>query len=278
MAKKSKGLKILFIIALALVIAVMTLISAFLVKNVLVKSRNEKAAKSVITQIDDFSKDGITIDDEAAIISAKANYDNLNNKQKSLVTNASVLEEAVTTLQGLKDKKLADELIAEINKIDKTALTHEDTTVNALIKKYDGLSDSQKALVTNYQFLLDCKDIVDQKIEAKRIRDEGIALAENFEGFKGKWGDFGAHVNSYQGMIEEVIREDIDYKKIFSANVNSLEFNISRFEKNTTVFGMGICYFSFTSKSEEYGFSTVLYGEIIIKEDGTLYATTTGYY
>ena len=278
MAKKSKALTTMFIIALILVLMVISLVASFFFRNALINRGNAKVAESVIAQIDSFNDGSITLDDEAAILEAKADYDGLNNKQKSLVTNASVLEKALVILQELKDEKVADELVAEINKIDKASLTAEDTTVKTLLNKYEALTDKQKALVTNYSFLLESKDIVDQKVEAKKTKVAAVALAENFEGFKGKWGNFGAHIDSYQGMIEEVIRDDVDYKKIFSADVDTLDFNISRFEKNTTVFGMGISYFSFSGKSDEHGFTTVLYGEVIIKEDGTLYATTTGYY
>ncbi len=278
MSKKKKLIKILSWITASLVLVVILLFSAIFIRNAVIARNNQKAADVVIAHIEQLDNSPITLDSEILIMSVKTEYDLLTDKQKSLVTNLPILEKSLADLKNLKDKKVAEELINEIKRINKETLTADNTSVGALLEKYDTLTDDQKALVTNYDLLLEYKDIVDKKIVALEKKNAGIELAENFEGFSGKWGDFGAHKNSYQGMIEAALHDDVNYKKYFSTPVNSLEFSVTRFEKNSTVFGIGIAYFSFSGADKTYGYYTRLYGEIIIKEDGSLYAITNGYY
>ena len=278
MSKNKKVIITLSCIAAALLLIVIVILSIFFIKNAIINSNNKKAAGMVIAHIEQIDNSPVTIEDENLIMSVKTEYDLLTDKQKGLVTNFPVLEKALNDLQSLKDKKVSDELVSEIKRINKSTLTADNTSVAALLERYDSLTDSQKALVTNYDLLLDYKDIVDQKIAELEKKNAGIELAENFEGYEGKWGKFGAHVNSYQGMIEAALHDDVNYKKYFSTAVNSLDFRVSRFEKNTTVFGIGISYFSFKGIDKDYGYETTLYGEIIIKEDGSLYASVNGYY
>lgn len=278
MLKKRKLIITLSCIAAALLLVVIVLLSAFFIKNAVINSENKKAAGMVIAHIEQIDNSTVTLEDENLIMSVKTEYDLLTDKQKSLVTNLPVLEKSLNDLQKLKDKKIADELVNEIKRINKSTLSADNTGVAALLDKYDALTDNQKALVTNYDLLLDYKDIVDQKIAELEKKKAGTELAENFEGYEGKWGKFGAHVNSYQGMIEAALHDDVNYKKYFSTAANSLDFRVSRFEKNSTVFGIGISYFSFKGIDKEYGYQGTLYGEIVIKEDGSLYATVNGYY
>lgn len=278
MSKNKKLIIILSSVAASLLLAVIVVLSVILIKNAAIKRDNQKAADTVIAHIEKLDDSVVTLDSENLIMTVKTEYDLLTDKQKSLVTNFPVLEKALADLNNLKDKKVADELINEIKKINKTTLTADDTSVGALLDKYDALTESQKALVTNYDLLLQYKDIVDKEIEKLEKKNAGIELAENFEGYEGKWGNFGAHKNSYQGMIEEALHEDVNYKKYFSTSANSLDFSVSRFEKNSTVFGIGIAYYSFRGTSKEYSYYGTLYGEIVIKEDGSVYATVNGFY
>ena len=238
---------------------------------------NQKAADLVISHIDQLNNSYITLDSENMIMSVKTEYELLTDKQKSLVTNYPMLEKSLNELQNLKDKKIADELVNEIKKINKSTLTADNVSVANLLEKYNSLTESQKALVTNYNLLLEYKMEVDKKITEQEKKNKGIELAENFEGYEGKWGNFGAHKNSYQGMIEEALRNDVKYKKRFSTAVDSLQFSIDRFEKSN-YFGIGVAYFTFTGTDKTYGVQGTLYGEVIIKEDGTVYATESGYY
>ena len=271
MTKSKKTIIALSCISAALVLAVIVILSIFLIKDAAEKKENKKIAANVIAHIEVLDDSAITLEKEVLIQTVKAEYDLLTDKQKSYVTNHEKLVKATNDLQQLKDKKVADDFIEEINKINKQTLLAEDTSVEALLAKYDKLTDEQKALITNYNLLTEYKKLV----EGKRI---GKELAENFTSFDGKWGDFGAHVNKYQGIVEKALHNEATYTKKFSTPLNSLNFHISRFEKNSEIFGMGICYFSFYGTDKKTGHTGYLYGEIIIKEDGSLICTTTEYY
>ena len=278
MFKSKKFIIILGSIVATLLLIVVILFSAFFLKSAAVKRNNQKAADKVIAHIEQLDGIYITLTSENIIMTVKTEYDLLTDKQKLLVTNYPVLEKSIQEFQTLKDKKVAEELDSEIKRINKSTLSADNTSVEALIDKYDTLTESQKALVVNYDLLLELKSIVDKKITELEKKNAGIELAENFEGYEGKWGNFGAHKNAYQGMIEAALHSDVNYKKYFSTSANSLKFYVSRFEKNSTVFGIGICYFHFRGTDKTYGYESTLYGEIVIKEDGSLYASVNGYY
>lgn len=274
-----KNKKLMIIIG-SVVASLAILISAFfIVSNVIEKKNFEKAANTVTEHIEKIDTSKITLDSENMLMSIKTEYDLLSAEQQKLVTNYSVLEKALAELQKLKDKEIAEELVYEISKINKDTLTADNTSVGILMEKYDALTDSQKELVTNYDLLLDYKKIIDKEIKAEKQKEAGIALAENFEGFSGKWGDFGAHKDEYQGMIEAALRKDVNYKKYFSVHVDKLDFEVSRFTKSESIFGIGICYFTFSGPDSLYKeYHGTLHGEIVIKGDGTLYATVNDYY
>jgi hypothetical protein len=278
MFKNRKLIIILSSITASLLLIVAILFSSLLIKEGVEKRNNQAAADKVIAHIEQLSGIYVTLESENIIMTVKTEYDLLTDKQKLLVTNYPTLQKSIQELQLFKDKKIADEINSEIKRINKSTLTADNTSVAALLDKYDALTDSQKALVTNYDLLLELKKTVDKKIAEQETKDMGLELAEKFAGYDGKWGNFGAHKNAYQGLIEEALHRDVNYKKYFSTAANSLQFNITRFEKDRTVFGIGIAYYDFRGKDKKNGYNGTLYGEIIIREDGTVYATESGYY
>lgn len=262
--------------ALALLVATIFLI--FYIKDATAQRKNQEIADKVIVHIEKLDDAVVTLDSEALISTVKAEYDLLTDEQKLLVTNYEILEKAINDLQNFKDQKAADELVGEIDEINEKTLAADDVTVSALLKKYDNLTDVQKSKVTNYDKLCKYKKIVDEKIEAQEKIDSAMKLAENFETFSGKWGDFGGHKDEYQGIVEKAIRKEVGYRKFFSTAVDSLEFNITSFHKDESAFNIGICYYSFTGISKEFGYQMTLYGEVIIKKDGSIYCTESGSY
>lgn len=278
MFKSKKIIIILSCITASLLLIVSILFSAFFLKTTAEKRKNQKAADIVISHIEQLNNSNITLENENIIMTIKTEYDLLTDKQKALVTNYILLEKYLCDLQNLKDKQISEELIDQINRINKNTLTADNTSVYALIDKYDSLTPSQKSLVNNYDLLIEYKNIVDKKIAELEQKNKGIELAQKFEAYDGKWGNFGAHINEYQGMIEAALHNDVNYKKYFSTPANSLKFHISRFIRDETVFGIGVCYYTFNGTDKEYNYEGTLHGEIIIKEDGSLYATINGYY
>ena len=268
MSKNGKIKAIVWILVVVIVLEVLAL-GMFMIS----KRKNEEAADKVIALIEQLEEEPITLDSENALVVTKAEYDMLTNKQKKLVANYSVLEKAFDDLQIEKDKKVANELSVEIGVITENSLTAEDVTVAKLMKQYEGLTEAQKGYVENYDLLVKYKNIVDQKIAAKKQQERGRKLGENFLPYEGKWGNFGGHVDTYQGMVEEAIKRDVDYKSYFQGNANDLYFEIYRFEKYGAGFGMGAASFCFSGPSKATGEEISVWGEVMIKQDGKLSCT-----
>ncbi len=277
MSKKTKIIIISSIAALAVMLLVGIIVTVVGVFGA-IAAKNRSAANKVIAQIDQLDDSPITIESESLIMSVKAEYNLLTDKQKGLVNNYGVLQKAEKDLAHVKDKKVADELAAEIRRIDKSTLTADNTMVGALMDKYKSLTKEQKKLVENYDFLVECKGIINEKIVEKQRIDQAKDLAQSFPGYDGTWGNFGSAQDDYQGMIETVIKRDVNYKNFFKAPVNSLKFYVSRFERTYDVFGIGECYFYMRGTEKQYGVEAYLSGRIIISEDGTLYCTDLEYY
>lgn len=119
MTKSKKTIIALSCISAALVLAVIVILSIFLIKDAAEKKENKKIAANVIAHIEVLDDSAITLEKEVLIQTVKAEYDLLTDKQKSYVTNHEKLVKATNDLQQLKDKKVADDLIEEINKINK---------------------------------------------------------------------------------------------------------------------------------------------------------------
>lgn len=265
----SKKVKIIVLLLVLVVVVEVIVVGIFMVA----KRKDEEAAEKVIALIKQFDQQPITLETENALVVTKAEYDMLTKEQKKLVDNYSVLEEAFNYLQIEKDKQIAAELSVEISVITENSLTAEDTTVAKLMKQYEGLTEEQKGYVENYDLLVKYKYIVDQKISEKKQQETGRKLGENFMPYEGKWGNFGGHVDTYQGMVEEAIKRDIDYKSYFQGSANDLYFEIYRFEKYGAGFGMGAASFCFTGISKRTGYEFSLWGEVLIKQDGKLSCT-----
>ena len=105
----------------------------------------------------------LTFDDEATIEAIRQQYDNLTTEQQALVTNYQILLDAEAKIALLKqqliDQTAADEVIALIDAFPElNGLTlEEEDQVEAARTAYDDLTVDQKALVTNYQELLDAE-------------------------------------------------------------------------------------------------------------------------
>ncbi|MBR6514617.1 MAG: hypothetical protein IKT46_07280 [Clostridia bacterium] len=243
------------------------------------RDENQVAADEVIRLISTLEGKEVTIDSESEITVIRMQYDALTRAQKDLVSNYSILAKAETDLQNAKDAEAASALVLAIDSIDASSLTGDSTQINMLLNQYDALSDAQKELVTNYNKLLEYKKAVEANATKEAAVKKGTDLAENFPGYSGKWGDFGAHKNAYQGMIETVIRRDAKLREYFECDPdpNYLEMYASRFTKDTSGFGIARCTVTFTGIDKEDGFTSTLHGEVIIKNDGSLYFTINYY-
>lgn len=190
------------------------------------QKENEDAAEKVMERIESAVDDKITLDSEKVLVHVKAEYNALTADQKALVKNYNKLEKACDTLDRLKteqeNQEKAQEIINAIESVDSANLTAEDTSVQSLREQYNSLTDDQKKLVTNADKLTEYENIVRQKAEeeaqARAINDMFANLTE----YEGSWGDFGAHVNQYQGMVEAAIQASISLSGYFGGDVDDV--------------------------------------------------------
>lgn len=209
------------------------------------QQKNEDAAQKVMELIDSAASDEITLDSEKALEHAKAEYNSLTDDQKALVKNYDKLDKAYTTLDQLKieqeNQEKAQSVIDAINAVDPNSLTDSDTSIQAIRDQYNSLTDEQKSFVTNADKLTEYEGIVQQKIAeaqqaqvARNKSNELMELYNNLQSFEGSWGDFGAHINKYQGMVESAIKASISLSSYFD-NPNEVYMTLYKVEDNDSV-------------------------------------------
>ena len=115
--------------------------------------RVTKTAADVETLIEAIGE--VSLDSEAAIREARAAYDALTDVQKKLVGNYQALLDAETAY-ALLNQAAAEAVKALIGAIGPVTKKSGDK-IDAARTAYDALTDEQKALVTNYQTLLDAE-------------------------------------------------------------------------------------------------------------------------
>lgn len=252
------------------------------------EAENKKEAEKVINLIDSLSDKEITEDmtDELNLI--QMSYHSLTKEQKKLVTNYDELKKALEFLKKIKDESQAKNIQEEIDLINTDNLTAEDTSVGELRRKYNALSKEQQKLVENAHKLDEYEKVIqtrirekeqkekleNQKAEQEQLLDEQKneikGLIYNFHEFAGKWGDFGIHINKYQGLIESAIKSKISLADYFSGAPNNLDMYASSFQwdgENINTAGCSVSFDGILLETDEYG---TLAGSIIVNNDGTL--------
>ena len=188
----------------------------------------------------------VTLDDEAAITAAREAYEALTEIQKGYVTKINTLVNAETTLDTLQkqiaDQAKADPVIAQIEALPAVdAVTVDD---EAIVKEadsaYNALTKDQKALVGNYQKVLDLLGkITELKLNQAAegfvidgVRDE--FYKENDGGlnqfrFSSENGDVGAY---YANGGWDVYLDDVDHQVDFwtAYDENFLYFYIKSYD------------------------------------------------
>ena len=96
----------------------------------------------------------LTNDCKEKIDAARSAYDNLAEADQALVGNYAMLTDAEAAYQALVDQAAADRAIAAINKIGEFEVSPAyKVRFDQANNTYNGLTDAQKALVTNYDVL-----------------------------------------------------------------------------------------------------------------------------
>lgn len=249
--KRKRSLVIVIVVA---VVAAISALGYFVVypkvMDYLQDKEDQKAAQKVIKLIDSLDEKEITEDSEKELDRIKKEYDALSKGQKKLVSNYDDLEDAYKQLEEVQDQKAADGIIAAIDGIDKASLTAADTSVQAVRDKYNELSEAQKKLVTNVSTLEEYEQLVQTKKaeeDAKKAKEQEtqaqkakvLETFENLKFYEGVWGDFGAHVNQYQGMVESAIKNSISLSSYFG-DVNNVYMVLELQVMNDDVLANGL--------------------------------------
>ena len=139
-------------------------------------AKDQLAADAVVGLIDAIGT--ITLESETAINAARTAYDALTDAQKALVTNYDVLTAAEARLAALKgDKSAADAVIELIDAIGTVTLS-SGPAIEAARAAYDALTDTQKALVTNYDVLTAAEERLEALKADKSAADTVIGLID----------------------------------------------------------------------------------------------------
>ena len=239
--KRKKTLAVVIAVALVAIIGVLGYFVIYpKVMDYLQDKEDQKAAQKVINLIDSLDEKKITADSEKDLDHIKTEYDALSKDQKKLVSNYDDLKGAYRRLEEVQDQKAADSIVTAIDEIDKDSLTAGDISVQAVRDKYNELSEAQKKLVTNINTLEEYEQLVQtKKAEEEAKKAKVLETFENLKFYEGVWGDFGAHVNQYQGMVESAIKNSISLSNYFG-DVNNVYMVLELRVMNDDVLANGL--------------------------------------
>lgn len=147
----------------------------------------QQATADVIDQINKLPNvDAVTTNDADNIKNARIAYNALSSDQQKLVTNIDKLIQDENKINDINnqakqaaDEKAASSVIGQINTIpENVSLTDELAVVNAR-KAYNSLSDSQKALVNNYNKLTNAENtIASLKAQAANASSQATSTSQ----------------------------------------------------------------------------------------------------
>ena len=156
------------------------------------EARDQAKVNAVITAINAIP-DSVTLNDKGTVESARDLYNALPDNLKSKVVNYNDLMNAEARIAALEaqeaankaDKAAAEKVIALIETIPENVTLSDKDIVESVRSAYDALTDTQKALVTNYSDLTDAEskikaleDYEEASKKDKAAADKVIALID----------------------------------------------------------------------------------------------------
>lgn len=142
-----------------------------------------EAAQVVVEQISDLPS-RITLDDKAAVESAREAYDALTSDQKAYVTNLSVLTTAEEKIRKLEaDIAAAQTVMERISDLPSEITLADKAAVESVRAAYDALTGDQKALVTNLSVLTGAEAKIRQQ-EALKEQEEAASGEDESSEYK----------------------------------------------------------------------------------------------
>lgn len=111
----------------------------------------KNAIAAVISAIDEIEAE-ITMDSEETILKALTLYNELTAESKTFITNYDVLVEAERQFQELNNRDV-EALMLGINTLPRIITYNDKIKVEELVSKYESLTPTKKAKITNYSTL-----------------------------------------------------------------------------------------------------------------------------
>lgn len=187
--------------------------------------------------------------------------------------NQKEAEKVVNLIDSLKDKEITADMEDELDliRLSYNSLTKEQ---KKLVTNYDKFKKALESLEKEKEKLeKEQEQLEKQKAEQELLdkqKHEIKRLIYNFPEFYGKWGDFGIHVNKYQGLIESAIKSKISLSNYFSGSPNNVNMYASSFQWDGENIDTATCSILFDGVllgTGEYG---TLAGTVSVNYDGTL--------
>ena len=184
-------------------------------------TKNDEVDESITALINRIDAIGeVSLSDESEIKDIREAYDALNADKKALVANYNKLVVAEATLAQLKENALIEERVNLLkNRIDAIGVVtlEDESEINYIREEYDALEDDVKALVTNYNKLVEAEATLAQL-------KENASIEEIVNAIKNRIDAIGEVTLSDESEIK-AIRADYD---ALEENVKSLVTNYNK--------------------------------------------------
>lgn len=147
------------------------------------ETTSEESAKRVEDLILNIGE--VTLDSLKAILDAEEAYNNLSNEAKSLINEEiyQILLDARETYNQLYEENIVNIVIALIDSIGEVTLQSE-STIKQAEEAYNSLTEEQKSQVTNYDELVEAREVLNELL-ANAPKTEEVLYTGEFANIEG---------------------------------------------------------------------------------------------
>lgn len=139
----------------------------------------QKAVDAVIEAIDTIPNE-LSLKDEVLVQEINALYNELNDNQKRAVTNYDKLQQALNTIQEIKNsiEVFISNLISSIEALPDTLTINDEQNINNLFEQFSLLTEEQKTQITNYEKLLKAVNKIKELKQNEADKAEALKMDE----------------------------------------------------------------------------------------------------
>ncbi len=139
----------------------------------------QKAVDAVIEAIDTIPSE-VSLKDEVLVQEINALYNELNDNQKRAVTNYDKLQQALNTIQEIKNSidAFISNLISAIEALPDTLTINDEQNINNLFEQFSLLTEEQKTQITNYEKLLKAVNKIKELKQNEADKAEALKMDE----------------------------------------------------------------------------------------------------